>query len=193
MLQNAREANNKVDMKFQAKYLTHIGAKAEEIDWQEVYELHLKRVFHFFCYKVGSTDLAEDLTAITFEKAWRGRKNFRKERGQISAWLMGIARNVSADHFRQRHAEEPLTENLEQLTRGSLEEEIQTNLDFQSILALLAQCSVRERELVAMKYGAELTNREIARLTGLSETNVGSILYRVVNKLRTEWEKTHER
>ena len=45
----------------------------------------------------------------------------------------------------------------------------------------------RERELVALKYGAGLTNRDIARLTGLSETNVSTILSRVTHHLRAQW------
>ncbi len=59
-------------------------------------------------------------------------------------------------------------------------------------MASLNKFPDRERELVALKYGAELTNREIARMTGLSESNVGTILNRVVAKLRNEWEKNHE-
>lgn len=56
------------------------------------------------------------------------------------------------------------------------------------LLRLLLQLEERERELVALKYGAGLTNRDIARLTGLSESNVGVILHRTVRSLRQEWE-----
>ena len=66
-------------------------------------------------------------------------------------------------------------------------------MDFQFILENLKQYPERERELIHLKYGAELTNREIAQLTGLSESNVGTILHRVAGKLRMEWEKNHER
>jgi RNA polymerase sigma-70 factor (ECF subfamily) len=58
---------------------------------------------------------------------------------------------------------------------------------------LLSQTSARERELIAYKYGAELDNRTIARLTLLSESNVGTILNRSVNKLRASWEAENER
>jgi RNA polymerase sigma-70 factor (ECF subfamily) len=57
------------------------------------------------------------------------------------------------------------------------------------LAALLARLPARERELIALKYGAGLTNREIARLSGLSETNVGTILHRTVQRLREEWEE----
>jgi RNA polymerase sigma-70 factor (ECF subfamily) len=59
--------------------------------------------------------------------------------------------------------------------------------------ALLSQLPAREREVIAFKYGAGLNNREIANLTHLTASNVGIILYRVVEKLRTEMEDHHER
>ena len=76
--------------------------------------------------------------------------------------------------------------NVSELTYRTFEKRMRrSNL---SRLALLTQSlSDRERELVALKYGAELTNRLIARLTGLSESNVGSILHRVVRSLREKW------
>jgi RNA polymerase sigma-70 factor (ECF subfamily) len=165
----------------------------EEIDWQEVYDHCLPRVYHFFCYKVGNSVLAEDLSAITFEKAWLSRRNFRKDIGLMPAWLMGIARNVASDHFRKRFREIPLEDESDRSFMPSFDEDLQQKLDFQFILSILAQYPERERELIALKYGAELTNREIARLAGLSETNVGTILHRVVEKLKVEWEKNHER
>ncbi len=167
--------------------------KVEEIDWQDVYDHCLPRIFHYFCYKVGDSIIAEELAAITFEKAWKSRSNFHKDIGQVQAWLFGIAHNVVSDHFRKNSREIPLEELSESSIIPSFDEDIQRKLDFQTILTILSQFPDRERELVAMKYGAELTNREIARLTGLSESNVGTILHRVVVKLRIEWEKNHER
>lgn len=165
----------------------------EEVDWQEVYNQSLPRVFHYFCYKVGDPTAAEELTSITFEKAWKGRANFRKAVGQVQAWLFGIARNVAVDHFRKRSREESLEAIPEPQGVYSFDDDMQRKLDFQWIVTALSQFPEREQELVAMKYGAELNNREISRLTGLSESNVGTILYRVVEKIRIEWEKDHER
>ena len=173
--------------------LNPINTKAAEIDWQVVYEHSLPKVFHYFCYKVGDPALAEELTAVTFEKAWQSRKNFRKDVGGVHAWLVGIARNVAADHFRQPSRTIPLSEIPEPSTTPAFNDDLQRKLDFQAILEILARFPERERKLVVLKYGAELTNREIARLTGLSESNVGTILHRVVTRIRTEWEQNHAR
>ncbi len=172
--------------------ITEAYPKTEEIDWQDVYQQSLPRIFHFFCYKVGDETIAEELTSLTFEKAWVSRANYHRERGDVHSWLVGIARNVIIDHFRKRSREIPLMDVPEMEMSRSFDEDLQRKLDFEMILTSLARFPERERELIAMKYGAELTNREIARMTGLSESNVGTTLHRVVDKLRNEWEQNHE-
>ena len=161
---------------------------AEEIDWEDAYREYLPRVYNFFRYRVSDRTLAEDLTASTFEKAWRGRSRFRRDLSAFSTWLFTIARNVAIDHFRRRKQSISLDLIGERADPVSLEETVQRKHDFARISALLSQLTVRERELVAFKYGARLTNREIAHLTRLSESNVGVILFRVLEKLRVEME-----
>ncbi len=166
---------------------------AEEIDWEAAYREFLPRVYNFFRYQVGDRTLAEDLTSTTFEKAWRGRSRFDRDLSAFSTWLFTIARNVATDYFRRKGRDIPLDAIREQADSASLEETVQRNHDFARLSALLSQLSARERELIAFKYGAGLNNREIARLTRLSASNVGVILYRVVEKLRAELEVHHER
>jgi len=166
---------------------------AEEIDWEVAYKEYLPRVYNFFRYRVSDGSLAEDLTAATFEKAWRGRARFRRDLSAFSTWLFTIARNVAIDHFRKRGQDVPLEVVHEQPDPASLEETVQRNQDFTRLSTLLLQLPARARELIAFKYGAGLNNREIARLTRLSESNVGTILKRTVEKLRVEMEVNHER
>ena len=180
-------------MNTRTRILKGTNELAEEIDWEATYKEHLPRVFNFFRYRVVDRTLAEDLTAATFEKAWRGRSRFRRDLSAFSTWLFTIARNVAIDHFRRNNQEISLEIVREQADPISLEETVQRNHDFARLRALLSQFPERERELVALKYGGRLTNREIARLTRLSESNVGVILYRVVEKLRIEIDVDYER
>ena len=166
---------------------------AEELDWEATYREYLPRVYNFFRYRVNDRTLAEDLTAATFEKAWRGRSRFRRELSAFSTWLFTIARNVAIDYFRRGPQDSLLEVIPEQADPVSLEEIVQHNQNVARLSALVSELPVRERELIAFKYGAGLNNREIARLTHLSEANVGIILYRVVARLRTEMEDHHER
>jgi RNA polymerase sigma-70 factor, ECF subfamily len=163
----------------------------ETIDWDTVYREEFPRVYNFFRYRFGDGPRAEDLTSTTFERAWAKRGRYRHDRAAFSTWLFSIARNLAIDAYR-RHRHTISLEDVE-LEAGlpAVEQQIQEQQDYFRLEQLLAQLPERERELVALKYGADLTNREIARLTGLSETNVGSILHRVVNKLRKQWEVTY--
>jgi RNA polymerase sigma-70 factor (ECF subfamily) len=168
-------------------------ALAEEIDWEATYREYLPRIYNFFRYRLGDRTLAEDLTAATFEKAWRGRSRFRRDLSAFSTWLFTIARNVAIDFFRKKEQDVPLEAIPEQADPKSLEEIVQRNHDSARLSTLLSQLPAREREVIAFKYGAGLNNREIADLTHLSASNVGIILYRVVEKLRAEMEDHYER
>lgn len=165
----------------------------ESVDWRETYTELLPKVFHYFCYRVGDRTAAEDLTSATFEKAWRGRERYDKRRAAFSSWLFGIARNVAADYRRHnRKVAIPLDENQTHSHNPSLESATQRKADFERLAFLLNQLPARQQELISLKYGAELTNRAIAALTGLSESNVGTILHRAVKRLRAEWELEDE-
>jgi len=166
---------------------------SQEVDWEAVYAELEPRVYNFFRYRVGDDLLSQDLTAATFEKAWRGRMRYRRNLGSFSTWLFTIARNAAADHFRRPRREVPLDELYDQANPASVEEAVQRNQDFSRLSSLLAQLPERDRELIAFKYGGRLTNRQIARLTRLSESNVGTILSRTVQKLHAEWEVEDER
>lgn len=158
------------------------------VNWEVVYRQSLPKVFRYFSCWVGDDSLAEDLTSATFERAWASRGGFDGRKGSPLNWLLGIARNVKANHFRRRNAEGTIDEALDLHAAEMVEESVQLRRDFDRLYHLLRQLETRQRELIALKYGAELTNREIAKLTGLTETNVGTILHRVVNRLRAQWE-----
>ena len=170
---------------------TRGAAAAAEVDWAAVYAEQLPRVLNYFRFKVGDEALAEDLTAQTFERAWRGRGRYRDDLGAFSPWLFTIARNVAASHFRSWRPgrELPLDRLATPPQAPALEDIVQRRSDLTRLRALLARLPGRERELIELKYGAGLTNRAIAGLTGLSESNVGTTLHRTVRCLGAAWEE----
>jgi RNA polymerase sigma-70 factor, ECF subfamily len=175
-------------MNIKSSLLSWLKAPTEEIDFEQHYKTELPRVYNYFRFRVGDGPMAEDLTSITFEKAWRNRERYKRDLASFSTWIFTIARRVVIDHFRKDHSEVPL-ENLEHLTiEENLDDRAQQNADFARLSILLSRLADRDRELVALKYGAGLTNRTIAGLSGLTESNVGTILYRILQTLRNEWE-----
>jgi RNA polymerase sigma-70 factor (ECF subfamily) len=184
-------------MKNLSNTLWALRGGGEVIDWDLVYESQLPRIFNYFLYKVDDRDLAQDLAATTFERAWRLRLRYRVDIATVPTWLFGIARNIMREHLRGAlHVSESLDtaariENMP--ARIDIEESVQQQQEKEHLRTLLHQLTERERDLIALKYGARLTNREIARVMGLSESNVGSILHRAVMELRRRWQHEHGR
>lgn len=157
-------------------------------DWSAIYTEQLPRVYNYFRYRTGSDADAKDLTAATFEKAWRHRRRYRKDIAAFSTWLFTIAANQCRDHFRGQRLKLPLYEDTLVDHSPTPEEQIQMQQRLEFLHMLLDELPEREQDLIALKYGADLNNRQIAKLTGLSESNVGTILHRAVQKLRMSWE-----
>jgi len=157
-------------------------------DWDAVYRAELPRVYNFFRYRLGDVPDVEDLTARTFEKAWRARHRYRRDVAGFATWLLSIARNVAIDHIRARRLDLPLELAAEVPARSNTpEDDMVQGSEAERLAGLLATLPDRERELMALKYGAGMTNRAIARATGLSESNIGTILHRAVQTLRDQW------
>jgi RNA polymerase sigma factor (sigma-70 family) len=160
----------------------------------EIYDDYVWSVYGFFGYRLPSRETAEDLTQLTFENALRAWDRYDPRRGSALTWLMAIARNVLIDHYRRgrsvRH--ETIGEGeaaTEALGSQPPPEPLGVSPELERALATLGR---RERELVALRYGAELPGPEIAELTGLSLANVQQILSRSLRKLRAELEGAEE-
>src|SRR5437762_5240029 len=88
-----------------------VGA-ATEVDWDAAYREQMPRVHNFFRYRIGPGPDAEDLTARTFEKAWRARHRYRRDLGRFGTWVMTIERRLAIDHLRARRSHLPLEAGL---------------------------------------------------------------------------------
>lgn len=159
-----------------------------DVDWDAVYGKELPRVYNYFRYRLGDNALAEDLTAATFEKAWRARDRYRRDLAAFSTWLLTIARNVATDHLRTFRTHVAFETLSEQPAPDTPPATYARQAELEHLGLLLSQLPEHERELIALKYGAELNNREIAKYLGIGESNVGTTLHRIVTKLRERWE-----
>jgi RNA polymerase sigma-70 factor, ECF subfamily len=170
-----------------ANPLQGLEGSTAELDWNAVYGNQLPRIYNYFRFRVGPTHDVEELTARTFEKAWRARAQYRRDLAGFSTWLFAIARNVVKDHFRSEAHRIRAAALSDTSDSPSPEDRAMHSSDMARLLTLTAQLPERHKELIALKYGAALNNRMIARITGLSESNVGTILQRVVTSLRSQW------
>jgi RNA polymerase sigma-70 factor (ECF subfamily) len=141
-------------------------------------------VFAYVSGLLRDRGAAEDVTALAFERAFRRRRTYRPGRGTRRAWLFGIARNAALDELRRRKRQTELPADAVDPEAPDPAEDAEASLRRGALRAALAGLAPRERELVALKFFAGLSNAEIAEVIGTSETNAGTRLHRVINKLR---------
>lgn len=145
----------------------------------------IRRVYAYAAYRVGVGPEAEDVTSETFERALRYRDSFDPRRGDAGAWLIGIARRCIVDA-----ALRPLPiadDELPERTSEDHAEEVFQRLDLRAAVAQLAE---RDRELVALRFGADLTARQIGELLGLKTNAVEVALHRALALLRSLLERS---
>jgi len=152
-----------------------------------LYEEYMPKVFRYMNYRVNDISVAEDLTSAVFEKVLTRLTSYRLDKASFSTWLFTIARNTVIDHYRTFSKKQtvPLDKAAEMsAANSSPEEEFSRKEERQRLKVCLAVLSAQEQDIVSFKFASELTNRQIANMIGLSESNVGTILYRAVRKLR---------
>jgi RNA polymerase sigma factor (sigma-70 family) len=159
-------------------------------EFARVYEEHVWYVYGFLAYRLPDQQSAEDLTQSTFERALRAWPRFDPRRAAERTWLLAIARNLLVDdHRRRRHRRtEPLDERSAPAVSGP-EERVARSGELSAALAKLAE---RDREVLALRFGGDLTGPEIAELLGLTLANVQQIASRSLRKLRSLLEETPE-
>ena len=156
-----------------------------EAEFEDLYRASRDDVYAYVAGLLRDRAAAEDVTALAFERAYRRRRSFNPKRGTRRAWLFGIARNAALDELRRRRRQAILTAEPADDAAIAPEHAADVALRRAALRAGIASLAPRERELVALKFFAGLTNSEIAAVIGVSETNAGTRLHRVIEKLRS--------
>lgn len=166
--------------------LVELARSGDKVAFGELYDHYRASVFRFLYYRVSSSTLAEDLTAETFFRALRGMSSFRWQGRDFGAWLMTIARNLAADHFKsgRTRLEQP-TEDTETLdsTADSPEREVLALLTSEALRDALGQLPAEQRECVVMRFLDGLSIAETAEQMGRSVGAIKQLQLRGVRNL----------
>jgi RNA polymerase sigma-70 factor, ECF subfamily len=143
----------------------------------------IRRVYAYVAYRIGDGPEAEDVTSDVFERALRYRDSYDPSRGEPLGWLLGIARRCVEDARRQDGAE-----TVTELEQPSLEDVEAEALQRVAVASAIGRLDDRSQDLVALRYGADLTARQIAGVLGMKTNAVEVALHRTLAKLRPELE-----
>ena len=154
------------------------------IDFDALYRSSRDDVYSYVAGLLRDRSAAEEVTAVAFERAFRRRQRFDPDRGSPRGWLFGIARNAALDELRRRGRQAELAADPEDPGAAVAADAADAGLRRAALAQAVSALSPRERELVALKFFAGLSNAEIAEVIGVSETNAGTRLHRVITKLR---------
>jgi RNA polymerase sigma factor (sigma-70 family) len=153
-------------------------------EFERLYAAEAAGLFSFLAYRTGDRSLAEDLLAEAFERALRARGRFDRRRASEKTWLYAIALNCLRDHARRTGAEARALERAG--TPGESADPFAGVEARDELGRALAVLTGEEREAIALRFGADMTVPEIAKVLGESLTTVEGRVYRALRKLRAE-------
>ena len=140
------------------------------------------RVYSYVAYRLGDGPDAEDVTSDVFERALRYRESYDPARGEPLGWLIGIARRCVGTAL-QQSAHAPGLQAAETASHDDLEGRAVERL---TVAAAIEHLDDRAQDLIALRYGADLTARQIAAVLGLKTNAVEVALHRTLERLRPE-------
>ncbi len=174
------------------KRITQLVAAARQDPqaFGELYLLYAQPVFRYLYSRMGSFPEAEDVTAQTFLAALERFPNYHHD-GYFASWLFSIARNKAVDYFRQQRKQTSLDEaELTPSEANLLQQAIKTER-VAALSKLISALPEDERELIRLRYVAELSFAEIGHLLRKKEDTVKKSLYRLLARLKSQLEAFH--
>lgn len=172
-----------------------VTQNVESLDFTYIFEAYYKRVYNYNYYRTHNQDVSEDLTSQTFEKVFTRLQTYTADKGKFEVWLFTIVRNTMNDYYRRRkkYPWEPLEHVFETISKEKGPEHIILEMEQQTeILKAIKKLNERERNIIAYKYGGNLSNKEIGILMNLNEKHVSVILCRTLKKLKTRLEEEND-
>jgi RNA polymerase sigma-70 factor (ECF subfamily) len=139
----------------------------------------IRRVYAYVAYRIGAGPDADDVTSETFARALRRRETYDAAKGPPVAWLLGIARRCISELVTTEAI--PSATIAESSDGTAIEDGALRRIEVARAVSTLAP---RDRELVALRYGADFTARQIGELLGMRTNAVEVALHRALAQIR---------
>ena len=158
---------------------------SNELSFEDLYREAVADVHGYAISLLGDRASAEDVTALAFERLYRARSRLDPRRGTPRALLFTIVRNAALDELRRRSRQPQLVAEPEAAAGPQdIDEELTKIERRETVRAALSALTLREREVVLLKFHGQLTNAELGRVLSISESNAATRLHRALRRLR---------
>lgn len=161
--------------------------EVQTLDFSMIFERYYKRLYNYFFYCVHNEYVTEDLVSQTFEKKMVNLAQYDSKKAVFEVWLFTIARINLNDYFRsqKRHPWTSIEQVLVEIAESSNpEEKVLLDEKEKAMSRAIRHLKDQEKAVIAYRFGAELKNKEIAKVMGMSERHVGMLIHRTLKKLR---------
>ncbi len=170
-----------------------ISAKTDSDSFAKLYDYYFPKVYAFVASKIFDQSIAEDIVSEVFMKMVKALPKFEWRGLPFGAWVFRIARNAINDHLRSLHKTshvdlEDIPELKHQKESDSPESKAKQSELHAKVSEVVAALPQRESDVIKLKFFSELSNKEIALTLGITESNVGVIIYRTLKLLKPDLE-----
>jgi RNA polymerase sigma-70 factor, ECF subfamily len=163
-------------------------AKSDPRAFARLYDRYLDRIYGYVYRQTGNEMVAQDITAVTFEKALRHIRRHRWQGVSFGAWLYTIARNEIAQHYRQQKRLLDWQMPEPHSNGRSPETAVQQQERQQQVHRALDQLNEPDRDILSLRFFEGLDNQEIAQILDCSTDNVYVRIHRALKRLRDRLE-----
>lgn len=164
-------------------------ANENSSSFDDLYSYYFPRIYNYVHYRVDDFHFADDLTSQIFEKLFSRLKYYSPKKAVFSVWIFTIARNTITDYYRSRKRNQNRFLSIESAaelidSEPGPDDIAALNETQQYLRKALTYLDQREREIIALKFWSGFSNRDIAKIAGISESNTGIIVFRAIRRLR---------
>jgi RNA polymerase sigma-70 factor (ECF subfamily) len=160
------------------------GTRVDDAALADIYRRYRMPIFRYLSFRLGRSDVAEELTAEVFARVVQAARNGQFAHTGLRPWLYRIAHNLAANYVRDHYrvVEESLCEDVS----GSMSTEraAAANLSAENLAKAMAQLTPDQREVLTLRFCDDLSGREVAEITGKPETAVWALQHRALENLR---------